>query len=67
MNAQDLLGNTPLHYANNLPVVAALIEAGASLKAKNNLGETPARNSYVTKDKDFLSFIDYMKSKTITD
>ena len=67
VNAQDLLGNAPLHYANKLPVVRALLEAGASLKVKNNLGETPDRNSYVTKDKDFFSFIDYMKRKTITD
>lgn len=66
VNAQDLLGNTPLHYANKLPVVRALLEAGASLKVKNNLGETPDRNSYVTKDEDFFSFIDLMKSKTIT-
>ena len=67
VNAQDLLGNTPLHYASSFSVASALIGAGASLKIKNNLGETPDRNIYSTKDEDLLSFIDFMKRKTITD
>ncbi|MEX1012579.1 MAG: ankyrin repeat domain-containing protein [Waddliaceae bacterium] len=41
INAEDLSGNTALHYAGSKEVVDVLIEAGANLEARNDRNETP--------------------------
>lgn len=48
VNARNMQGNTPLHYAIECNVVKLLLEAGARVDARSNDGSTPLHSYLLT-------------------
>jgi len=68
-NAQDSLGNTPLHYAagaNHTNTVAALVKLpGINLNAQNNIGDTPLHKAAGRAGKNVVSILVKMGADTL--
>ena len=62
VNAEDSEGNTPLHLAVGISemdaLVAALIDAGAVVWARNMKGETPAGIAAFTGNREYCTYIE---------
>jgi ankyrin repeat protein len=49
--------NTPLYYTRNPDVAEFLIEKGADIDARNNLGRTPLFGAIVTEQQDIVKML----------
>lgn len=57
INAEDSMGNTPLHNAANISMAKFLVEHGADYDKKNKFGETPIDLALKSKRLDVAEFL----------
>ncbi len=63
VNQKDMLGNTIIHYSDDITLVGWLLKKGANLNTKNNEGKTPLHYAVIDNKYDYVidNKYDYFK------